>query len=83
LAGIYLLGKEDCHVPGKEESLMAGSYLRNKEGSSLSTGNYIPTLQGLLHGKRPPLLKQNTFENPSFKFIISKANQFPLNIMVN
>jgi hypothetical protein len=30
-----------------------------------------------------PLLKQNSFENPSLKFIISKTNQFPLKIMVN
>jgi hypothetical protein len=54
-----------------------------------------PRLQRLwdwlyLHGKDysmasgSPLLKQNTFENPSFKFIISKTNQFPLTmIMVN
>jgi hypothetical protein len=57
LEGIYLPGKEDSHVPGKEESLLAGSYLRNKEGSSLSTGKYIPALQGLLYGKRLPTFK--------------------------
>jgi hypothetical protein len=58
----------NCAARRAPHSQQATTYLHGKD-YSMASGSL--------------LLKQNTFENPSFKFIIPKTNQFPLDIMVN